>query len=64
MSQIVDSIIEKCKTDQITQRELAEKSGMTEAAISRYFNHNRSPRAEAAEKLLDACGLEIIIKEK
>lgn len=64
MSKIIDAILQQCKNERITQKEIAEKTGVTEAAMSRYFNKNRSPRVETAEKMLDACGLEIVIKEK
>lgn len=64
MSQIVDSIIAKCKKENITQRDLAKRTGTTEVTISRYFNKNRTPGVEIAEKMMKACGLEIEIREK
>ena len=61
MSDLVHSIIENCRLQSITQRELAEKSGITEASISRYFNGERSPNIKNAEKMASALGLRIVI---
>ena len=61
MSDLVHSIIENCKLQSITQRELAEKSGITEASISRYFNGERSPNIKNAEKMASALGLRIVM---
>ena len=55
------SIIENCKLQSITQRELAEKSGLTEASISRYFSGERSPNIKNAEKMASALGLRIVM---
>lgn len=59
MNDLVHSIIENCRLQSITQRELAEKSGLTEASISRYFNGERSPNIKNAEKMARALGLKI-----
>ena len=61
MSDLVHSIIENCRLQSITQRELAEKSGLTEASISRYFNGERSPNIKNAEKMASALGLRIVM---
>ena len=61
MSDLVHSIIENCRLQSITQRELAEKSGITEASISRYFNGERIPNIKNAEKMASALGLRIVI---
>ena len=61
MSDLVHSIIENCILQSITQRELAEKSGLTEASISRYFNGERSPNIKNAEKMASALGLRIVM---
>ena len=55
------SIIESCRLQSITQRELAEKSGRTEASISRYFSGERSPNIKNAEKMASALGLRIVM---
>ena len=61
MSDLVHSIIENCRLQSITQRELAEKSGITEASISRYFSDERSPNIKNAEKMASALGLRIVM---
>ena len=61
MSDLVHGIIENCRLQSITQRELAEKSGLTEASISRYFNGERSPNIKNAEKMASALGLRIVM---
>ena len=61
MSDLVHSIIENCRLQSITQRELAEKSGLTEASISRYFNGERIPNIKNAEKMASALGLRIVM---
>ena len=61
MSDLVHSIIEYCRLQSITQRELAEKSGLTEASISRYFNGERIPNIKNAEKMASALGLRIVM---
>lgn len=47
-----------------SQREFAEKCGVSEFAISHYFAGKRRPRFEVYEKMLDVLGYEIIIKPK
>ena len=61
MSDLVHSIIENCILQSITQRELAEKSGLTEASISRYFNGERIANIKNAEKMASALGLRIVM---
>lgn len=61
MSDLVHSIIENCRLQSITQRELAEKSGITESSISRYFNGERNPNIKNAEKMASALGLRIVM---
>ena len=61
MSDLVHSIKENCRLQSITQRELAEKSGITEASISRYFNGERIPNIKNAEKMASALGLRIVM---
>lgn len=61
MSDLVYSIIENCRLQSITQRELAEKSGLTEASISRYFSGERSPNIKNAEKMASVLGLRIVM---
>ncbi len=41
----------------VTQRELAEMSGVTEAAMSRYMRGERQPRAEVVANMATALGV-------
>lgn len=41
-----DKIKELMTTQNMTQKELSEKSGITEASISRYLNGERTPRID------------------
>lgn len=43
----------------LTQAELAEKTGITQAALSRYENDLREPEADALERLADALGVTV-----
>ena len=61
MSDLIDSIVENCRLQSVTQRELAKKSGLTEASISRYFSGERSPNIKNAEKMASALGLRIVM---
>ena len=64
MSDLVHSIIENCRLQSITQRELAKKSGLTEASLSKYFNGERTPNIKNAEKMASALGLRIVMLRK
>lgn len=63
----MDALMEFIKervNDKWKQSEFAEKCGVTEAAISRYFNGQRRPRFETYEKMLDVLGYEIVLEPK
>ena len=45
------------KQKDVTQRELAEMSGVTEAAMSRYMRGERQPRAEVVANMATALGV-------
>lgn len=57
----MDVIVDNCRLQSITQRELAKKSGLTESSISRYFNGERTPNIKNAEKMASALGLRIVM---
>lgn len=63
MVEIMKSIIQECQSKQITQRELSEKSGLTEASISRYFNGERTPNLRNAERMARVIGKKLIMNE-
>ena len=50
---------EKLEEKDMSQRELAEKTGMTEVSISRYVSDVRSPNLKALMKIADALGCTI-----
>lgn len=54
-----DRIREMLKNKGMTQRELAEKAGITEASISRYINDKRIPKITFVRKIADALGTTI-----
>lgn len=57
-------IIQECQINQITQKELAEKSGLTEASVSRYFNDERTPNLKNAERMAKALGLTLVLEKE
>lgn len=63
---IGDRIKELCRCEGITQKQLAELAGLTEASISRIVNGNREPRANSIVKLADALGVttDCLLKEQ
>lgn len=54
MSSIGDRILDLRKELNLSQKELAENVGITEASLSRYENNLREPRAEIIIRLADA----------
>lgn len=61
MTEIMKQIIAECKSQNMTQRELAERSGVTEASTSRYFNGERTPNIKKVEKMARALGLKLAL---
>ena len=63
---IGDRIKHLCKQKGITQKQLAELTGITEASISRTVNGGREPRANSILKLADALGVttDYLLKEQ
>ena len=59
MNKIMQQIKEDCRLRGMTQRELAENSGLTEASVSRYFSGERTPNLKSAERMAEALGLEL-----
>ena len=49
-----ETLGELIKKSGMTQKEFAQKSGLTEAAISRYLHDNRMPNMEALIKIKGA----------
>lgn len=61
MTEIMQIIINNCKLRDISQRELAKRSGLTEASISRYFNGERTPNLRNAERMANVLGLRLAL---
>ena len=53
----IKRVIHMMKQKDLTQRELAEMSGVTEAAMSRYMRGERQPRAEVVANMASALGV-------
>lgn len=53
----------KCREHKITQKQLAELTGLTEAGISRYISGQRLPRIDILLKIADAlsCTLDYLL---
>ena len=52
------------KRAELTQRELAERSGVAQPAIARIESGGASPRAATVERLLAACGFRLKIEPR
>ena len=50
---------EVIKEKNISQRELADKVGLTEAAISRFISENRIPTGENMLKIANVLGVKV-----
>lgn len=48
----------------MTQKQLAERVSITEAAVSRYVCGNREPRFTRFSKIIDALGYKIVYVKK
>lgn len=57
------NIARKCKELKISQKQLAETTGLTEAGISRYISGQRLPRLDILLKIADAlnCTLDYLL---
>lgn len=57
------NIARKCKELKISQKQLAENTGLTEAGISRYISGQRLPRLDILLKIADAlnCTLDYLL---
>lgn len=61
----MNDIIKKLREEQgLTQKELAERAGVSTSFISRFEKKERVGTLESIEKLLGALGYEIMIMKK
>lgn len=56
MASIGERILNLRKKQNLSQKELAEKVGITEASLSRYENNLREPKAEIIAKISEILG--------
>lgn len=57
MSETVgERITARLKEIKMTQKELAEKAGLTQVSVSRYVNDTRSPKVATAKKIAKVLG--------
>ena len=54
---IIQALIDARKTQNITQRELSEKTGITQADISRIENGTRNPSLSMIKRLAEGLGM-------
>ena len=59
---IIQALIDARKTQNITQRELSEKTGITQADISRIENGTRNPSLEMLKRLAKGLGLQLKVE--
>jgi len=59
---LIDALVKARKQHQLTQRELAERIGVTKTVISRVESGKHSPRLEMAYDIANAIGLRLDIR--
>ena len=59
---LIDALVKARKQHRLTQRELAERIGVTKTVISRVESGKHSPRLEMAYDIAKAIGLRLDIK--
>jgi len=58
------SIAKAIKASDKTSADLARATGLSEAALSKFLNHDRDLFLDSAHRLADALGLELVIQPK
>ncbi|APH20935.1 TPA: helix-turn-helix domain-containing protein [Clostridium botulinum] len=61
--QLIKSLVEFRKSAKITQREVAERSGLTQQMVSRLEKIDNSPTLDVFLRYVSALGLELTIKK-
>lgn len=56
---IIQAIIDARKKQHITQKELSERTGITQADISRIENGTRNPSLEMVKRLANGLGMQL-----
>ncbi|BAO05017.1 transcriptional regulator, XRE family [Clostridium botulinum B str. Osaka05] len=60
---LIKSLVEFRKSAKITQREVAERSGLTQQMVSRIEKVTNTPRLDVFLRYVSALGLELVIKK-
>jgi DNA-binding XRE family transcriptional regulator len=61
---LIKSIVRLRKEMNITQKDISEKTGLTQQMVSRIEKYNNSPRLNNFIEYINAIGLDIDLKEK
>jgi transcriptional regulator with XRE-family HTH domain len=61
---ILDAIREAIAKSDLSAYELAKRSGIDKAALSRFINSGAGLSIESIERIAPALGLEIVVKKK
>ena len=59
---IIQAMIDARKSQHITQKELSERTGITQADISRIENGTRNPSLEMVQRLAEGLGMRLKIE--
>lgn len=58
---IIQAMIDARETSHLTQKELSERTGISQAEISRIENGNRNPSIKLLQRLAEGMGMELKI---
>ena len=61
---IGEQLAQAIRTGKLTQRELAHATGLDEGMISRLVHGTRTASFQTIDRILDALGLEIVIRPR
>lgn len=59
--QVIRALIEARTEENLTQKELAEKTGIDQAEISKLENGTRNPSIKLLQRIADGLGMELVI---
>ena len=59
---IIQAMIDARKKQNLTQKELSERTGITQADISRIENGTRNPSINMVQRLADGLGMRLVLQ--
>ena len=59
---IIQAMIDARKEQNLTQKELSERTGITQADISRIENGTRNPSINMVQRLADGLGMRLVLQ--